>query len=104
MAGKIDVDELRVGMFIHLDLSWMQHPFPVGSFRITHAAQIDKIRGLGLKRLRWSPEKSDPAPSAAMDLERTTPPDPAAAAPAAPAAAPAAPAAPGRRCGARIEG
>ncbi len=94
MAGKIDVDELRVGMFIHLDLSWMQHPFPVGSFRITHAAQIDKIRGLGLKRLRWSPEKSDPAPSAAMDLERTTPPDPAAAAPAAPAAAPAAPAAP----------
>ena len=28
MAGKIDVDELRVGMFIHLDLSWMQHPFP----------------------------------------------------------------------------
>lgn len=62
MAGRIDVDELRVGMFIHLDLGWMQHPFPVGSFRISHAAQIDKIRHLGLKQLRWSPEKSDPAP------------------------------------------
>ena len=62
MAGRIDVDELRVGMFIHLDLGWMQHPFPVGSFRISHAAQIEKIRGLGLKHLRWSPEKSDPAP------------------------------------------
>jgi HD-GYP domain-containing protein (c-di-GMP phosphodiesterase class II) len=62
MAGKIDVDELRVGMFIHLDLSWMQHPFPVGSFRITHEQQIDKIRGLGLKQLRWSPEKSALAP------------------------------------------
>jgi len=62
MSGKIDVDELRVGMFIHLDLSWMQHPFPVGSFRITHEQQIDKIRGLGLKQLRWSPEKSELAP------------------------------------------
>ena len=58
MSGTIDVEQLRVGMFIHLDLSWMQHPFPVGSFRITHAQQIDKIRGLGLKQLRWSPEKS----------------------------------------------
>jgi HD-GYP domain-containing protein (c-di-GMP phosphodiesterase class II) len=64
MAGKIDVDELRVGMFIHLDLSWMQHPFPVGSFRITHEQQIEKIRGLGLKQLRWSPEKSELAPPA----------------------------------------
>jgi len=58
MAGTIDVEQLRVGMFIHLDLSWMQHPFPVGSFRITHAQQIDRIRGLGLKQLRWSPDKS----------------------------------------------
>jgi len=69
MAGKIDVDELRVGMFIHLDLSWMQHPFPVGSFRITHEQQIEKIRGLGLRQLRWSPEKSELAapPAAAAD-------------------------------------
>lgn len=61
MSGTIDVEQLQVGMFIHLDLSWMQHPFPVGSFRITHAQQIDKIRGLGLKQLRWSPEKSTSA-------------------------------------------
>ena len=72
MAGTIDVEQLRVGMFIHLDLGWMQHPFPVGSFRITHAQQIAKIRGLGLRKLRWSPEKSSgvlddgaPAPAAA---------------------------------------
>jgi HD-GYP domain-containing protein (c-di-GMP phosphodiesterase class II) len=41
----------------------MQHPFPVGSFRITHSQQIDKIRALGLKQLRWSPEKSELAPA-----------------------------------------
>ncbi len=73
MPGKIDVEALRVGMFIHLDLGWMAHPFPVGSFRITHAQQIEKIRGLGLKQLRWSPEKSDlaaarPAASEGTDV------------------------------------
>jgi HD-GYP domain-containing protein (c-di-GMP phosphodiesterase class II) len=80
MSGRIGVDELRVCMFIHLDLSWMQHPFPVGSFRITHAQQIDKIRGLGLKQLRWSPEKSDLAPpladagaDSALVAEQTAP-------------------------------
>ena len=74
MTGKIAVDELRVGMFIHLDLSWMQHPFPVGSFRITHAQQIDKIRGLGLKQLRWSPEKSELAAAAPeADADDATP-------------------------------
>jgi HD-GYP domain-containing protein (c-di-GMP phosphodiesterase class II) len=63
--GKIAIDELQIGMFVHLDLGWMQHPFPVGSFRITHAQQIDKIRGLGLRELRWSPEKSRLAADAA---------------------------------------
>jgi HD-GYP domain-containing protein (c-di-GMP phosphodiesterase class II) len=64
MSGKIDLEELRVGMFIHLDLGWMSHPFPVSSFRITSEQQIEKIRGLGLKQLRWSPEKSELAPPA----------------------------------------
>jgi HD-GYP domain-containing protein (c-di-GMP phosphodiesterase class II) len=73
MAGKIDVDELRVGMFIHLDLSWMQHPFPVGSFRITHEQQIDKIRSLGLKQLRWSPEKSELTPPSAAVVDDDVP-------------------------------
>jgi HD-GYP domain-containing protein (c-di-GMP phosphodiesterase class II) len=77
MSGKIDVDQLRVGMFIHLDLSWMQHPFPVGSFRITHAAQIDKIRSLGLKQLRWSPEKSVVEQGAAAAADAATAPPPA---------------------------
>lgn len=71
MSGKIDVDGLRVGMFIHLDLGWMSHPFPVGSFRITHTQQIDKIRSLGLKQLRWSPEKSELAPAKPAGADAT---------------------------------
>ena len=86
MSGKIDVQDLRVGMFIHLDLSWMAHPFPVGNFRITHAQQIDKIRGLGLKQLRWSPEKSELEPPTRPELfdDREPPAAASAAAPAAP--------------------
>lgn len=63
-AATIDVSELRIGMFVHLDLGWMSHPFPLSSFRIGDAEQIAVIRGLGLSRVRWSPERSDPAQSA----------------------------------------
>lgn len=69
----IDVARLRVGMFVHLDLGWMDHPFSLSSFKITSQEQIDTIRSLGLERIRYSPTKSEPdtapsmAPSAAGD-------------------------------------
>lgn len=59
MSQTVPIDELRIGMFIHLDLGWLSHPFPLSSFRISSADQIDTIRGLGLKTLRWVPERSD---------------------------------------------
>jgi hypothetical protein len=58
----IDVQALRVGMFVHLDVGWMSHPFPLSSFRITTPAQVATIRSLGLQRVRWSPEQSEPEP------------------------------------------
>ncbi|MBC8058229.1 MAG: DUF3391 domain-containing protein, partial [Rhizobiales bacterium] len=63
-AGKelIEVDDLRVGMFVHLDMSWMSHPFPLGSFRITSGEQVATIRSLGVQRVRWSPTQSDALP------------------------------------------
>lgn len=63
----IEVSRLRVGMYVHLDLGWMDHPFSLSSFKITSQEQIDTIRSLGLERIRYSPDKSepDPAPSPA---------------------------------------
>jgi putative nucleotidyltransferase with HDIG domain len=58
----IDVQALRVGMFVHLDIGWMKHPFPLSSFRITSAAQLATIRSLGLRSVRWSPQQSDLGP------------------------------------------
>jgi putative nucleotidyltransferase with HDIG domain len=74
----ISIDDLRVGMFVLLDMSWMSHPFALGSFKIGSPAQIDTIRSLGKDRLRWDPERSDlaappsggaPQPAAEADGE-----------------------------------
>ncbi len=43
-TDEIDVQALRVGMYVHLDIGWMSHPFPLSSFRITTAAQLATIR------------------------------------------------------------
>lgn len=77
MSATIDVRELRVGMFVHLDTGWMSHPFPRSSFKITSADQIATIRELGLGRVRWSPDKSDDSPEAAMADAPVTIPRPA---------------------------
>lgn len=58
----IDPADLRIGMYVHLDLSWLDHPFPKSNFKITSIGQITTIRNLGLTRVRWSPELSDAVP------------------------------------------
>ncbi len=61
MPSTVAVKDLKIGMFIRLELGWMSHPFPLSSFRIASAEQIATIRGLGLERVIWLPEKSDVA-------------------------------------------
>ncbi len=58
MATTVNIDNLQVGMFVHLDLGWWAHPFALSSFLIESEAQITTIRGLGRRELRWSPDKS----------------------------------------------
>ncbi|WP_349741645.1 HD-GYP domain-containing protein [Roseateles cavernae] len=55
----IDVGQLKVGMFIHLDLGWMSHPFPLSSFKLSSEDQLLILRRLGLKQVRWSPGRSE---------------------------------------------
>lgn len=58
----VDVARLRVGMFIHLDLGWTEHPFPFNSFKLRSDEQIKALRDLGLAQVRYSPERSDVEP------------------------------------------
>ena len=78
-SDTIDVQALRVGMFVHLDGGWMSHPFPLSSFRIASAEQLATIRSLGLQRVRWSPQDSDDGeqPDAAPPLLAEAANDPA---------------------------
>ncbi|MCM5680981.1 DUF3391 domain-containing protein [Schlegelella sp. S2-27] len=68
----VTVQELRVGMHVHLDLGWLDHPFALNSFRIGSPDQIETLRSLGVVRVRWDPERSDTAVLAAL----TAPPKP----------------------------
>ncbi len=57
-SAFLDPAELRIGHYVVLDVGWLAHPFPSGSFKISKSEQIDTIRGLGLKRVRYVPSRS----------------------------------------------
>lgn len=68
--SRVPIDQLRVGLYVYLDLRWFEHPFPFGQFKIKNEEQIRTIRGLGLQSVRYDPAQSDlpeprtPPPSA----------------------------------------
>jgi putative nucleotidyltransferase with HDIG domain len=70
----ISPEQLCVGLYVHLDMSWTEHPLTFNSFKIRNQKQIDTIRQLGLSQIRYEPGKCDspplpppvPAPAAAQ--------------------------------------
>ncbi|MDI1310368.1 MAG: HD-GYP domain-containing protein [Methylotenera sp.] len=58
----IDVSQLQVGIYVHLDLGWMDHPFTLSNFKIKDEEQISQIKKTGLTRLRYDPSRSDCEP------------------------------------------
>ncbi len=58
----ISVDQLCVGLYVHLDMSWLDHAFARNSFIIKNAAQIDAIRRLGIKDIRVEHARSTAHP------------------------------------------
>jgi len=67
-------DQLRIGMYVYVDLPWFLHPFTLNSFSISSEHQIAELRALNLQRFRYDPERSKnfsagPAPAAPADAE-----------------------------------
>ncbi|OHC66482.1 MAG: metal-dependent phosphohydrolase [Rhodocyclales bacterium GWA2_65_19] len=58
----VTLEQLRIGLYVHLDLKWFEHPFAFNNFRIKSEDQIETIRGLGLKTIRYDPSRSEAAP------------------------------------------
>jgi len=70
-------DQLRPGLFVHLDLPWFKHPFTFSSFRIGSQSQITELRELGLSRYRIDRAQSDAAALEALEA-REAPSEPVA--------------------------
>lgn len=68
----IDVTQLQVGMYVHLDLGWMDHPFKLGNFKVKDETQITMIKKTGLKKLRYDPKRSDCAPLPIVTPDKPT--------------------------------
>ncbi|WP_153020759.1 DUF3391 domain-containing protein, partial [Pseudomonas sp. BMS12] len=79
----ISPEQLCVGLYVHLDLSWWEHDFAFSHFRIKDDAQLRALRALGLKQLRYEPARSDCEPlplqpaEPAAEPQEPAPPDPA---------------------------
>jgi putative nucleotidyltransferase with HDIG domain len=61
----IVIEQLQVGMFVILDLHWLDHDFARNSFKIKNEEQLAKLRQLGLKKIRIDPARSDVVPEPA---------------------------------------
>ena len=77
-AHYVAVDQLRIGLYVHIDLPWFQHPFTLNSFRIVSDEQIRALSGLGETRFRYDPERSlppseAPYPEKQPDTDATLP-------------------------------
>jgi len=76
----IPIDQVQIGLYIHLDLKWFQHPFAFSHFKVKTEDQLRTLRGLGIDTVRVDPALSDvPVPSAAPE-QPAPPPQPAASA------------------------
>lgn len=55
----IDIGQLRIGMYVHLETGWLRHPFPVSSFKIVNDEQLQTLRTLKLKAVQVDLSRSD---------------------------------------------
>ncbi|MBK7720446.1 MAG: HD-GYP domain-containing protein [Simplicispira sp.] len=62
VTRTISVDQLCVGLYVHLDMNWLDHAFARNSFKLKNAAQIDTIKRMGIKEIRVEPARCSTRP------------------------------------------
>ena len=67
----VPVERLCIGLYVHLDLPWLEHSFALNSFKIKNEQELQALRQLGLATIRVNPVKSDcrPLPPAAAAVQ-----------------------------------
>jgi HD-GYP domain-containing protein (c-di-GMP phosphodiesterase class II) len=67
----IHPSQLKIGLFVWLNIPWDDHPFLYNKFRISSEEQIAQIQGLGLEEIHFFPNKSTVEPG---PLDKSAPP------------------------------
>lgn len=78
MQTKIKVQDLTVGMYVILPVSWFKHPFLTNEFTIESKAQIDTIIDNGITEIMVDPgreRKEAPRPDPASTPPKTWTPE-----------------------------
>lgn len=52
-------DQLRIGLYVHLDIPWFRHSFTLNNFKITSAKQIAELQALCEPKFRFDPTRSE---------------------------------------------
>jgi HD-GYP domain-containing protein (c-di-GMP phosphodiesterase class II) len=68
----VHIDQLQVGVFVSLDLAWIDHPFLVNSFLIKSEKQLRTLREMGLRTVAYDPGRSEARPLV-LEHEPTVP-------------------------------
>ncbi|RFO98718.1 phosphohydrolase [Rhodoferax lacus] len=55
----VSARDLRIGLFVDLELGWIDHPFASGRFKISSDEQIRVLKGLAADRFRFVPSRSE---------------------------------------------
>ena len=56
-------EQLRVGVYVIIELPWFKHPFSLNNFKVSDTEQVRELRALGLQRYRYDPDRTDPPPA-----------------------------------------
>lgn len=68
---RIDIRQIRPGLYISLGERWIDHDFLFNSFRVSTPAQIAKIRAMGITHIDYWPSRSTEQPLALPEDQTT---------------------------------
>ncbi|MCK7578295.1 MAG: HD-GYP domain-containing protein [Chromatiales bacterium] len=63
----LDKTQLRIGLFVMLDLPWMAHPFLTSNFKIRNQRQLSILRQLDIEQVKVDLDRSDAFSEAELD-------------------------------------
>ena len=69
----IKMEQLQVGLFVEMPVSWLEHSFLRKRFLIADEKQVKEIQALSAKEIFYFPEKSTNSPKALVQEESSPP-------------------------------